>query len=72
MKQILSIFLCLMAAAAGVAQTIKASDIIKQINEGHTVVYSNVQIEGDLDLTNLENRRLVHSTSNRFNDDFAT
>jgi len=71
MKQILTIFLCLIAAAA-VAQTIKASDIIKQINEGRMVEYSNVEIEGDFDLTNLENRRPVHSATNRFNDDFAT
>jgi hypothetical protein len=73
MKQILAIFfLCLIAAASTVAQTIKASDIIKQINEGRAVEYSNVEIEGDLDLTDLENRRLERSSTSRFNDDFAT
>ena len=39
------------------AQTkIKASDIIKQINEGHDVTYTNVEVEGNLDLTDLQNR----------------
>jgi uncharacterized protein YjbI with pentapeptide repeats len=67
MKHILTIFFCLIAIAATVAQTgIKASDIIKQINEGRAVAYSNVEIEGDLDLTDLENRRPEHG---RFNND---
>ena len=72
MKQILAFFLCLIAAAPAVPQTIKARDIIKQINEGRAVEYSNVEIEGDLDLTDLENRRLVPSSTNRFGDDNAT
>lgn len=39
------------------AQTkIKASDIIKQINEGHDVTYTNAEVEGNLDLTDLQNR----------------
>ena len=71
MKPILTILLCLIATAATVAQTIKASDIIKQINEGRAVQYSNVEIDGDLDFTNLETRRLEQSTSNRFGDDHA-
>jgi hypothetical protein len=71
MKQLLTIFLCLIAAAASVAQTIKASDIIKQINEGRAVEYSNVEIEGDLDLTDLETRRLERSSTTRFGDDHA-
>src|SRR5687767_7275336 len=69
MKHILSIFLCLIATAATVAQTrIKASDIIIQINEGRAVEYSNVEIEGDLDLTDLENRKPEHSLT-RFGGD---
>jgi uncharacterized protein YjbI with pentapeptide repeats len=56
MKRILTIF-CLFVAASTFAQTrIKASDIIKQITERRPVEYSNAEIEGDLDLTNLENR----------------
>jgi uncharacterized protein YjbI with pentapeptide repeats len=69
MKQILTIVLMIVATAA-VAQTkIKAGDIIKQINEGHAVAYSNVEIEGDLDLTDLENRRVERSLTNRFSSD---
>jgi hypothetical protein len=69
MKHILTIFLCLIATAATVAQTkIKAIDIIKQINEGRAVEYSNVQIEGDLDLTDLENRRSERSSSSWFSN----
>lgn len=41
---------------------IKASDIIKQINAGKSVEYSKVEIEGDLDLTDLENRRVKRSS----------
>jgi uncharacterized protein YjbI with pentapeptide repeats len=72
MKQILTFFLCLIAAVPTVAQSIKASDIIKQINEGRAVEYSNVQIDGDLDLTDLENRRLEPSSTNRFGDHNVT
>jgi uncharacterized protein YjbI with pentapeptide repeats len=70
MKHILTIFFCLVVAATTtVAQTrIKASDIIKQINEGRAVTYSNVEIEGELDLTDLENRRLEHSVSRWFSN----
>ena len=42
---------------ASTAQTkVKASDIIKQINEGRDVAYTNVEVEGTLDLTDLANR----------------
>jgi uncharacterized protein YjbI with pentapeptide repeats len=69
MKQILTVFLCLIAAAA-VAQTkVKASDIIRQINEGRAVQYTNVEIEGDLDLTNLENRRSDKPAPSWWGDD---
>lgn len=59
MKHLLLTLICLVAAAApSVSKSkIKASDIIKQINEGRAVDYSNVEIEGDLDFTNLKNER---------------
>jgi len=65
MKRSIILFLGLIVAAiTTVAQSkIKASDIIKQINTGKAVEYSNVEIEGDLDLTNLENRMERASTS---------
>ena len=72
MKLILTLFLCMIATATTVAQKIKATDIIKQINEGRAVEYNNVEIEGDLDLTDLENRRLERSPTSRFNYDHAT
>lgn len=36
---------------------IQASEILKKINAGRDVSYSGVEIEGDLDLTDLDNRR---------------
>ena len=70
MKHLLIAILCLMAAAnTSAAQAkIKASEIIKQINEGRAVEYNHVEIEGDLDLTDLENRRLERSWFS-FNND---
>lgn len=70
MKQLLTIFLCLIAGTAStIAQTrIKAADIIKQINEGRTVQYSNVEIEGNLDLTDLQNRSLDRKVNNWLSD----
>lgn len=70
MKQLLTTFFCLIAAAAStVAQTrIKAGDIIKQINEGRTVQYNNVEIEGNLDLTDLQNRGLERNLTSRLSD----
>src|SRR3546814_378602 len=41
---------------------------MRQINEGRAVDYNNVEIEGDLDLTNLENRRQQQSVTNRSGD----
>lgn len=39
--------------------TVSASDIIEKINRKEAVSYQNVIITGDLDLTNLANRREV-------------
>jgi uncharacterized protein YjbI with pentapeptide repeats len=68
MKQIISLALFLIAVVTtSVAQTkIKASDIIKQINDGRPVEYNNVVIEGDLDLTDLANRSLKRSSTGWF------
>lgn len=69
MKHYLFVFICLIAVAATGQTRIKASNIIKQINEGKTVEYTKVEIEGDLDLTNLENRRLTHSSNWSFGNE---
>jgi uncharacterized protein YjbI with pentapeptide repeats len=73
MKAILIFLVCIVATAATIAQTtVKATDIIKQINEGKAVSYTNVQIEGDLDLTDLENRQAERSLTSHFSDDSGT
>jgi uncharacterized protein YjbI with pentapeptide repeats len=66
MKRILILLLGVaVAIVSATAQTrIKASEIIKKINAGQAVEYTNVEIEGDLDLTDLDNRRPEHSSSN--------
>lgn len=57
-----TLFLLSATVIATYAQTrIKASDIIAQINAGKPVEYTDAIIEGELDLTNLENRRLERS-----------
>jgi pentapeptide repeat protein len=47
----------------GAQSKVKASEIIKQINAGQNVIYSNVEIEGTLDLTDLANRKEERSAS---------
>jgi uncharacterized protein YjbI with pentapeptide repeats len=72
MKNILFV-LTLILPTLSIAQTkVNARDIIKQINEGRAVAYNNVEIEGDLDLTDLENRRVERSSSTWLLDDNAT
>lgn len=66
MKHICTLLLFVAATASstvGQTQTrILAKDIIKQINEGRAVEYTGVEIEGELDLTNLQNQRLERSS----------
>lgn len=70
MKNLVGILLFLVAAHTASAQNttvrVLAGDIIRQINEGRPVEYTNVEIEGDLDLTDLENRRLERSAYSLF------
>jgi len=49
---------------------VKAAGIIKQINEGRDVAYTNVEVEGNLDLTDLANRTEAHR-SNRWQRNFG-
>ena len=61
--------LCLLPAAVtlAVAQSpISAETIINQINQGQSVEYSNVEVDGVLDFTNLENRHLEESSGGWF------
>lgn len=66
MKYIFTMLVVLSAAASQAQTRIKASEIIAQINAGKAVEYANVEIEGELDLTNLQNRRQKHSTDSWF------
>ena len=62
MKHALTL-LCLLfgLTITSIAQSkVKASDIIKQINEGREVTYTNIEVEGNLDLTDLQNRTEAH------------
>lgn len=58
MKHLFIFCLCVIASATGAAaQTrIQASEIIRQIEAGRPVEYNNVEIEGDIDLTDLKTR----------------
>lgn len=47
-------------------KTVRAEDIIAQINRGEAVDYENVKIRGVLDLTNLENRISTKKGGNWF------
>jgi len=62
MKHTLTIFSLLLGLNISTAaqSKVKASDILKQINEGRDVVYTNEEVEGNLDLTDLANRTEVH------------
>ncbi|HZY79771.1 MAG TPA: pentapeptide repeat-containing protein [Cyclobacteriaceae bacterium] len=73
MKPTVFVLSFLLITTAALAQTkVSASEIIKKINAGQSVAYSNVQIEGDLDLTDLHNRRPEHQTTSWFGSDDET
>lgn len=65
MKLLLTTLLVgLVALAPALAQTtVDASDIINRINRKESVSYQNATITGDLDLTNLANRKEVREGS---------
>ncbi|MEM6840631.1 MAG: pentapeptide repeat-containing protein [Bacteroidota bacterium] len=57
------IFILSVLATVGFAQQrVDADEIIRQINQGETVSYENVEIVGELDLTNLDNRERTQSS----------
>jgi len=60
MKNLVSIlFVLLLLPALSFAQTrVAATEIIAKINRGEAISYKNVRIEGDLDLTQLKNKKL--------------
>jgi hypothetical protein len=59
--KLFALLLCLITTSSVTAQvTVKASDIIKQINDGRSVEYTDATIEGVLDLTDLKNQDQQH------------
>lgn len=56
---LLTALIILVASAQLLAQTINADEIIRKINRGENVSYENVTVRGELDFTDIENRRLV-------------
>ena len=61
---IASLLLSFVAVVPTLAQTtVTANDIIAKINRNEPVSYQNATITGDLDLTNLSNRREVRESS---------
>jgi uncharacterized protein YjbI with pentapeptide repeats len=65
-----SVILVAIAFAPAFSQTkVDASEIIRQINAGRSVSFTDAEIVGDLDLTDLRNRRNVGSSNNWFGSD---
>ena len=66
MKKLFKLLLALLLLPAFTfAQTkIDAAEIIAKINRGETVNYKNVQVQGDLDLTQLANKKLKQEDKN--------
>lgn len=61
---LLSLLFFSTATLAGLAQkTVSANDIMAAINRKQTISYQNITIVGDLDLTNLANRREIRDGS---------
>ncbi|MEM9672124.1 MAG: pentapeptide repeat-containing protein [Cyclobacteriaceae bacterium] len=54
------------ASASFAQQRVDAQEVIRQINQGQAVSYENVEISGDLDFTNLDNRRQTESSGGWF------
>lgn len=57
MRHPFALILAFFATTSFAQTTIKARDILNEINEGAPVAYKNATIEGYLDLTDLRNRR---------------
>jgi len=66
MKKATLLFLLLVLPLVTWAQNrVNASDIIAKINRGEAVSYKNATIVGDLDLTQLQNMKVVNKPDNR-------
>lgn len=62
MKKLVTLLFAIATTVVAFAQTkIQVTEIISKIEAGQPVAYSNVEIEGDLDLTDLKTRYREHS-----------
>ncbi len=66
MRIVITFCLFFIAGSTLAQQSIKAQDILQDINEGQSVTHKNVTIEGHLDFTNLRNRRHTDSSFDFF------
>ncbi|MFD2248513.1 pentapeptide repeat-containing protein [Pontibacter ruber] len=67
-RQVQLLFVLLILPLLSMAQTkVNASEIIAKINRGEAVSYKNAEIEGDLDLTKLQNRKLKKEVEDKNN-----
>jgi hypothetical protein len=68
-KSLFTLSIILISTWSSFAQTkVKANDIINLINDGKNVTYSNAEIEGVLDFTDLKNRSRQRSYSSWYSD----
>lgn len=59
MKKIIYFLLLILPAASFAQTSVSSKDILAKINAGQAVSYSNVRIVGDLDMTQLANKKQV-------------
>jgi hypothetical protein len=66
MKKTLYYFMLLliMPALSMAQSSVSSKDIIAKINAGQAISYTNARINGDLDLTQLANKKLVKNSKN--------
>ncbi|OKL38892.1 pentapeptide repeat-containing protein [Pontibacter flavimaris] len=67
-KQVHLLLALLLLPLLSMAQTkVNASEILAKINRGEAVSYQNAEITGDLDMTKLQNMKLVKGGDNKYN-----
>ncbi|PTX15356.1 pentapeptide repeat protein [Pontibacter mucosus] len=66
-KQVQTLLLLLFLPLLSMAQTkVNASEVIAKMNRGEAVRYKNVEIVGDLDMTKLDNMKLVEGGEDKY------
>lgn len=65
-KSLLFLFLLMVPVLSWAQNRVNASEIIAKINRGEAVSYKNAVVVGDLDLTQLQNRKVVNKSDNQY------